>query len=144
MLKGEKRGVWTGTIKEGVNRNLNAVIRECYKGKTGAARFIRTSMLRNLKKIEDNFILESEFDQAKLIKNEWIARKYFSGKKAQGFKKRGYKPPRDHDFTILVEAMILKEKYGEIFLYTYDKHFGWFVNEIKIVTKIDVVFCGLI
>ncbi|MBA7501614.1 hypothetical protein ES706_00187 [subsurface metagenome] len=143
VFKGEKIGVWTNTIKGGVYRNVKSIIRKCCKGKTGHAARITASIYINLKKIEDTFILESGFDQVKLNENERIARTCFRGQKAHEFIRQGNRPPQSHDITILAEAMILKEEYNEISLYTYDKHFGFFVDEIKKIVGICVTFCGL-
>lgn len=68
----------------------------------------------------------------------------FSGEKARELIRQGKGLPQSHDCTILGEAMILKEKYGEISLYSYDRHFGHFTDEIKKITGINVIFCGLI
>ena len=96
----------------------------------------------NLKRIEKCFKLENVFDENELHRNKSIARTYFKCNRASELIRQG-KKPQDHDFTIIAEAMILKKKYGEIHLYTYDKHFGWFAEDIKKITGIDVEFFGI-
>lgn len=137
----QKNGVWTETIRNGVNQNKEDVIQECCRRKIKGIGNIRTTILVRLKKFENNFTLELNFDSTIIAKNKNIARGYFTGPRSEKFIQLGHQRPQDHDYTILAEAMVLKNKHEDLGLYSYDKHFGFFMDEIRKTTGVEVVYC---
>jgi hypothetical protein len=136
-----KKGVWTETIRFGVDQNIGKVAANCCSKKAVDFRYLIILMRKNLQRFANIFVLEGKFNRMTIDQNKVIAKSYFSGPTAESLIKMGDRP-QDHDYTILAEAMFLKNKYDNLTLYSYDKHFVYFRAEIEKVTGIQVVDCN--
>lgn len=135
-----KAGIWTEVIRVGFENNFEKVLRECVN-KVQSLGTVRVIVLKRKAKFEGLFKLET-YDATILPERKRIAQGYFSGPKVGIFLSMGKGKPQDHDYHILAEAMILKDRFNDLVFYSYDEHFGFFRAEIEKVTGIPVVDCN--